>query len=437
VFLVVFMASIPCLSEEGTNSTETQGMLPVPDYTGDFWSRSHLTGDWGGLRSDLANKGVQAEIRWNQTVQSVVDGGRNTGTEYGGSLYYDVNLDLMRMGILPGALVKFRAESRYGDSINGQTGMILPANTDGFFPLTAPLDDNIPITVTSLNYTQFLSDHIGLTLGKFDTLDGDPNEFAGGRSFSQFMNSNFLLSAPLALIAPYSTLGFGLIFIPGNWLTLSSLVINTTDASTTTGFSDIGDGSTWITEAQFQYQLHERPGGANVGFAYAFDNDFAKLNGRFTFVPGEGLIPPTEDDSWVVYMSAWQYLYTENADAGSVNLTDGQPDHEGIGLFSRIAFADADTNPADFSVSVGLGGRGVVPGRDDDTFGLGYFFTSIQKTRISGIIGLGEASQGFEIFYNVAITSASHLTFDFQVLDPPVPIRDTAIVLGVRLNLRL
>ena len=79
----------------------------------------------------------------------------------------------MRMGILPGALVKFRAESRYGESINRHTGMILPANTDGFFPLTTPLDDNIPITVTSLNYTQFLSDHIGVTLGKFDTLEVD------------------------------------------------------------------------------------------------------------------------------------------------------------------------------------------------------------------------------------------------------------------------
>ena len=98
--------------------------------------------------------------------------------------------------------------------------MILPANTDGFFPLKAPLDDSIPITVTSLNYTQFLSDHIGLTIGKFDTLDGDPNEFAGGRGVSQFMNSNFVFSASLALIVPYSTLGVGVIVNPSSQLTL-------------------------------------------------------------------------------------------------------------------------------------------------------------------------------------------------------------------------
>ena len=24
------------------------GILPVPDYSGDFWTREYLTGDWGG-----------------------------------------------------------------------------------------------------------------------------------------------------------------------------------------------------------------------------------------------------------------------------------------------------------------------------------------------------------------------------------------------------
>jgi len=246
-FLAFSMASIPCLGEVETDSTETQGLLSIPDYSGDLWTRSHLTGDGGGVRGDLANKGIQGEIRWNQTVQSVVDGGRDTGTKYGGSFTYDVTFDLMRMGVLPGALVKVRAESRYGDSINDRTKMILPANSDGFFPLTSHLDDSIPISIFDLNYTQFLSDQIGLTIGKFDTLDGDPNEFAGGLGVSQFMNSHFLLSAPLALLVPYSTLGVGVIVLPNHQWTITSLLINTTDASTDTGFDDIGDGATWIS----------------------------------------------------------------------------------------------------------------------------------------------------------------------------------------------
>jgi hypothetical protein len=86
-------------------------------------------------------------------VQGVTDGGRNRTTQYGGNVVYSLNLDLMRMGILPGALIKFRAESRYGRSVNGASGLVLPVNTDASFPLTDKLDEDIPITITDLNYT--------------------------------------------------------------------------------------------------------------------------------------------------------------------------------------------------------------------------------------------------------------------------------------------
>ena len=85
-------------------------MLPVPDYGGDLLNRSRLTGDWGGTRTDLANKGVQVDVDWTQYVQGVVDGGIDRSTRYGGHLDYLVHLDLMRMGLIPGGLVKFRAE---------------------------------------------------------------------------------------------------------------------------------------------------------------------------------------------------------------------------------------------------------------------------------------------------------------------------------------
>src|SRR5258705_13881433 len=77
------------------------GLLPVPDYSADFWTRSFLTGDWGGLRTDLANKGIQIGVEWNQFVQGVVDGGRDQTTKYGANVDYTINIDLMRMGILP------------------------------------------------------------------------------------------------------------------------------------------------------------------------------------------------------------------------------------------------------------------------------------------------------------------------------------------------
>ncbi len=90
---------------------QPQGLLPVLDYTGDLWTRPRLLGDLGGTRTDLANKGIQFDINFTQTMQSVVDGGLDSSTRYGGTLDYNIMLDLHRMGVLPGAIVKFRGES--------------------------------------------------------------------------------------------------------------------------------------------------------------------------------------------------------------------------------------------------------------------------------------------------------------------------------------
>lgn len=114
-----------------------------------------------------------------------MDGGLDRTTQYGGTLDYVVDLDLMRMGVLDGALINIRAESRYGHSVNGQAGSVLPVNTEAFFPLTDGLDDDVALAITHLKYTQFVSPSLALLLGKADTLSGDPNEFASGRGTTQ------------------------------------------------------------------------------------------------------------------------------------------------------------------------------------------------------------------------------------------------------------
>lgn len=415
------------------------GILPLPDYTGDLWHRAFLTGDWGGTRTNLANKGLQFQVDWNQYVQGVVDGGRDETTRYGGSLDYRANLDLMRMGVLDGALVKFRAQTRYGNSVNTQAGPILPVNTDAFFPLTSPIDDDIAITITNLNYTQFLSPKLAIMAGKIDTLDGDPNEFASGRGTSQFMNSNFVFNPVLALRLPYSTLAAAVIWMPiqesDKALTVVNTIMNTVDSSTTSGFSDFGDGTTWNVEANLQYRLGRLPGGMNLGFLYSFDQDFTKIGGDFIFVPGQGLTTETADDTWAAYWSGWQYLFVEDDIDAPIVLANGMPDRQGVGLFARAGIADEDTNPIEWSLSGGIGGRGILPSRDNDTFGIGFYYTGIQTTLISGVIGIDDHAQGFEAFYNIALTPAARLTLDVQVIKSPSVALDTAVILGMRLGM--
>lgn len=435
---VLFLVPAHALAQDSAPPAE--GLVPIPDYTGDLWTRPALLGDLNGARTRLANQGIQFGIDWNQGVQSVVEGGREEDTEYGGTLDYNLTLDLMRMGILPGALVKMRGESRYGHSVNRDAGPLIPVNTDFMMPLTGELEDEVPFTLTTLTYFQFLSESFGVFMGKFDTLDGDPNEFASGRGLTQFQNMNFMMSPGLLVTVPYSTIGAGLLWKPIPHITLTSSVFTTADSSTTTGFDKIGDGWTWTAEAQFQYRLGHLPGGINLGGAYAWAQDFSTIGRRYVFQPGEGITPsPDEDESWALYASAWQYLFADEPASGAdapLNLTDGAPDRKGLGLFGRVGVADEDTNPSEWTASGGIGARGLIPGRDRDLLGVGYFYDSIQTRRLLTALGVENHSQGFEAFYNIAITPAAGLTFDVQVLNAPTENLDTAVVLGARLLLR-
>ena len=59
----------------------------------DIWTRDKLTGDWGGLRSDLTKHGIDIDLRLSQYYQGVTSGGVDTNSEYGGTMDYRFNFD--------------------------------------------------------------------------------------------------------------------------------------------------------------------------------------------------------------------------------------------------------------------------------------------------------------------------------------------------------
>jgi hypothetical protein len=74
----------PAQAQEVAEEAKPQGLLPVPDYSGDLWTRSYLTGDWWGTRDTLAEAGIQLNAEYYQYFQDVVDGGVEGGSKYGG-----------------------------------------------------------------------------------------------------------------------------------------------------------------------------------------------------------------------------------------------------------------------------------------------------------------------------------------------------------------
>ena len=431
--------------EEATGnqkSANSEGILPIPDYEGDIWNRSHLTGDWGGWRTKLAEKGIQFDVDSVTWIEAVVDGGVTDDSEFGGNVTYNLKWDLMRSGILPGALIQVRGESRFGSSATLNTGQAVPPNSAALSPTNySAFDDGYPIALTQLSYLQMFSEHFGVILGKLDLYgEGAPNEFAGGRGRTQFSHWNLNFATP-ALFVPASTIGGGVVVLPNEYLTIQSLLISGTECTNSNCFEDLDDkGGVSLTDVSYQYELSGLPGGVNGMFAYFFDKDFTELGSTTIGLGGagaeaEGLVGSTEDSSWLVGLSFWQYLYAQGTHDGPLDLTNKQPDLQGLGIFGKIDFADPNTNPWQTSVAFGASGRGLIPGRPNDLYGVGGFYNKLASSRVQRSLGFEEDYAGVEGFYNFAITPAARLSAVIQWLESAKPGVDNSLLIGGRLQL--
>ena len=161
------------------------------------------------------------------------------------------------------------------------------------------------------------------------------------------------------------------------------------------------------------------------------------------------LLTPTQpanrnSSSWAINYGFDQYFWQP----------DGDPKH-GIGLFFGFGASDGNPNPIKYSFLTGIGGKGVVPGRPDDTFGLGVARTQFSSAFLSFLsqrLDLGlQHEDAVEMYYNAAITPWLNLTADLQIIDPGLKRTlsssssqllprltsvDTAVVAGFRLRVR-
>jgi len=436
LFLVVsvLLFTVPAAQADEVQATGS-GILPLADYSGDSSKRSFLLGDLGGKRSEWAKKGFTFDIDYNQYFQAVTDGGVDTDSEYGGTLNYNINLDFDRMGLIPGGLLQIRARSRYGNSVNGISGTLIPVNTDATLLTDSEPDEDIGLWLPVINYTQFFSEKFALGFGKYDTLDV-PNEFASGRGRSQWWNQNLNMqtSGPALMIPNVTTAASALYMVDPN-LTISGMVGTSTDTSNSSGFDNFDDGLFAILQVAYQYELDELPGGLVFLPGYGWDNDFAKINGRLIIEDGQ-LKPTTEDSSWFASAEFWQYLWVEKGSSKTVDINNNRQDLQGVGVWSRIQTADSDTSPIDYAISGGVNARGLIPGRDNDAMGVAYAYNKLQKARFLDFVGIADSFSVWEAFYNIELTPAVHLTLDAQLSDGALPDIGTATILGASMQMR-
>jgi len=463
----------PAYSDESTTQPASEESAPptsqpmalqslihdLPDYSGDLSKRSYLTGDWGGARTELANHGIIFDFDLTQILQGNAHGGKDTHNafRYSGSMDYKVRLDTARMGLWPGGLITLRGETQIGQAINSKVGSVAPSNYDALLP--HPNESGLT-TLSEFSIAQALSEKFVVVAGKMDLTVGDDNAFAHDER-SQFMNAAFRINPILFPAAPYTTMAAGVVLLPTKWLTITTFVADNDPegAATRTGFNTAFHGRDWYSVMQeytFKWKPFGKSGHQRFGWFWTSRDfiDFAgdprlQLPARVqslgliparlgpfklpklprplrsvrlgnTILSAEG--PDKRPDDWGFYYNFDQYLYTEADDP-----------EQGFGLFGRFGWSTGESNPIEEFYSIGVGGKGSIPCRDRDTWGLGYYMINMTDD-LPVVLGL-DAEQGAELFYNFEVTPWLHVSPSLQVVvDPGAGFqdRDVAIVYGLR-----
>lgn len=412
IVTVLVLLGISVSSRQGSAGDAS----PETPYSGDLWRRSTLSGDWWGFRNEMAAKGVTIDMSLTQAAQGIVHGGKDTGWQYGGGRGDIIlNLDSQKLGLWPGGFLNLEAEGNFipADnllkSINGRTGGLMFVNSSQIYPTPAGDNFNLP----ALNFTQFLSPYFGLTIGKFATItsnSGDMNEFAHGKGDTQFMNLALNINPVLLTTVPYSTLGTGLIVLPTqdpNQAVVNFLIISSTGKASTSGFDDLdGNNLTFLGEGRVRTNFFDLTGHQVFGAAFS-NRKFSSIDQSARFIFENGAFEEKKG-SWNIHYNFDQYLYEPKKGSG-----------EGIGIFGRFGASDGNPNFMHFFYSLGIGGKGVIPTRERDQYGFGFYYIDVNNPELQGVFRdtkLLRDEYGFEAFYNFAITPWLRLTPDIQIV---------------------
>ena len=425
------------------------GTPPTATKSDSLWTRDKLLGDLGGVRSALAAKGIALNVLETSEGLGNATGGVRQGAIYEGAALMTLSVDTQKLLGLSGGSFNVSAYQIRGRG--------LTANNLDNLNVVSSIEAPVSTRLFELRYEQsFLDGKLSLRVGQ---LAAD-QEFLITQYGAWFVNSGFgwptLAARDLpegGPAYPLATPGVRLKAQPTDQLALLAAVFNGDPADNGSGTSfHVDKGVFAIAEAQYAIDGGDHPlglpGTYKIG-AWYNSNAFADQLQRYEGLP---LSDPASSDAslyhsgnWSIYAVADQMIYR----------VSGTKD-QGLGVFFCFMGAPSGRNLIDFGLHTGANYKGIIPGRSDDTAGIGLIYTRIsdqvsQSDMETGLYSgslypIGRSETVLELTYQIQMAPWWTLQPDFQYLfspggslpnpnNPTQPIADAAIF-GLRTTIQ-
>ncbi len=433
-----------------TNSARAQTFLGPNDVC----SLETMMGDWGGVRTRLAEYGIGFALQEQTEVWGNLKGGIKQGTAYDGLTSAGLCIDGSKAMHWPGATIFASGFQIYGPGPSKE--------------LVGPLQlvSGIEATPSTKLYDLWFEQQLfgGKVLVRFGQ-QGANDEFMLAPYASIFLNSSFGYPAVLALDLPSGGPNYPLavpfvrlFFAPVEQISLIAGVFTDDPAPPGSGDPQLRDrhGTAFrlndhsLSLAELWYSptyMQDRgmPATYKLGVWYATGPFADPLNGSDGLSlanPASNGVPVTHAGDYGFYAIVNQMLWHKP-----------NTEVQGIGVFFQVMHSPADRNLSNLFIEAGVNWKGMLPGRSHDQAGIAVTYAGIgvAARRFSQDLifynGFGAPyAQGepiIEVTYRATLTPWLKIQPDLQyVINPgagiptpqsPTPLKN-ALVAGVRVT---
>jgi len=390
----------------------------TPGLAGDWVSGRYLTGDRGGQRQTLEEKGVEFFGYYNAIVAGNVSGGRRSGTDAAGDLYTGVNVDLGKLLGRDGWHFTLSGIDRHGKSIDRDVG--------GIYSVMQLVGGQTYFLYNLALEKSWAEDKYAFRFGRITATD----DFAGAPFYGYYLSNSIngqiraVLLDGVMTSYPFAVWGARFKYAPTDDFRVKIGVYQLTERMFDPDEHGVdfpfrgSDGVSVMTQLEWGWDRDGRPGHLGVG-----------MNNVWFEMPDFNATTTT--DSFIRY-----YLQLDQ----QITAESQGPD-QGLYLFGTLAYTHQEAAAlVPFHTSFGAQYVGPFEGRDQDRLIFGTTYGKLSDDYADEQVALGNGRPDyewiFELGYRVHLTRFAYIQPDIQYVVQPGGSSDIpdATVIGAQLG---